>query len=129
MTTGLWVVTDELRIIGQAINWQLNGPYEHTSPPELSKEDRQILRILFNEVCCQLKVCQFGGKSILIEVEETYSCADGRMQLPLAYFRLVKDAVAFFLGELQHSPAELQIVTGLPVSSTSNLWARMQAIS
>ncbi len=128
MTSGLSVVADDLRIIGHAINWRLNGPYKHTSPPGLSEEDRQVLRILFNEVCCQQRVLQFGAKSILIEVREPYSCEDGRIQLPSAYFRLVKDAVASFLGELQHSPSELELVTSSPASNSSELLLRMQAI-
>ncbi len=128
MASALSVVADELRIIGHAINWRLNGSYEHTSPPELGEEDRQVLRILFNEVCCQQRACQFGAKPILIEVREPYSCVDGRVQLPLAYFRLVKDAVAAFLAELQHSPTELEVVAGSPASSASGLLSRMRAI-
>jgi hypothetical protein len=128
VTYNLSVIDEELRVIGHAINWRLNGPFEHTSPPELSEEDRQVLRIFFNEVCCQQRVCQFGAKSILIEVRDRYSCADGRMQLPSAYFRLMKDAVASFFGELQYSPTELEVVTGSPASGTSGLLSRMQVI-
>lgn len=121
-------MTDELRIIGHAINWRLNGTYELTSPPGVNEEDWQVLRILFNEVCSQQRACQFGAKPILMEVGEPYSCADGRMQLPSAYFCLMKDAVTFFVGEMQHSPTELEVITGSPASKTSTLLSRMQAI-
>lgn len=127
MTFGMLLVVDELRVIGHAINWRLNGPCEHIAPRELSEGDRQSLRILFNEVCSQQRFCQFGGKSVLIEVRESYSCSDGRMELPSASFSLIRDAVAAFLGELQHSPTELEVLTGLPASVSSGLLTRMQA--
>ena len=123
----LRLAADEIRIIGHSINWRLNGPYEHTSPSESSAEDMQTLRIMFNELCCQQRACQFGEPSIIIEVGLPYSCTDGRMQLPPTYFRLIMDALALFLGEFRHYPADLELLTALPLASTSELFSRMQA--
>lgn len=30
---------DELRILGHAINWQLNVPYHRSAPPQLKEEE------------------------------------------------------------------------------------------
>jgi hypothetical protein len=119
---------DDIRIVTAAISWQLNVPYEHTAPPNLSEADRQALRILFNELCFQQRVIQFGATSILVEVGEIYSCADGRMQLPPAYHRLMTRAVVSFVEELKNSTSELEIITGLPVSATFGLLARIDAV-
>ena len=128
VASSLSVGADELRVIGHAITWRLNGPYEHASPPGLSDEDRQILRILFNELCSQQRASQFSAKPVWIEVEKLYACKDGWMQLPPAYFRLMTDAVASFVGEFRHTPTELKVVTGLPASNALRLLSRMEAI-
>ncbi len=49
------------------------------------------------------------------------------MQLPVAYARLMIDAVASFAAELRSSPTELEVVTGLPGSTTAELLSRLQA--
>jgi hypothetical protein len=128
VVSSLSVGGDELRIIGHAINWRLNHAYEHTSPPELSEEDRQTLRILFNELCSQQRAFQFNGKPTLIEVRAPYACEDGAMRLSPAYFRLMTDAVGSVVQEYRQAPTEWQVVTGLPASDTSKLLSRMEAI-
>jgi len=124
----LELATDELRTIGHAVNWRLNGPYHQTSPPGLSEEEKQSLRILFNELCAQQRVCQFGAASISLQIGVPDGCADGQMQLPPAYYRLIRDAVASLVSELQHSPAELEIITGWPAAHTSELLSRIEAV-
>jgi hypothetical protein len=120
---------DEIRIITAAITWESNIAYERTPPPKLSEKDKQILRVLFHELCAQQQVCLFGANSVLMEIGESYSCEDGRMQLPPAYFRLMADAVASFFAELRSSPTEITIVTGLPWTKTSELLSRLQAVN
>jgi hypothetical protein len=127
VASSLSLVTDEIRIIGHSINWRLNVPCGHAF--EFSEVERQVLRLLFNELCCQQRACQFGAKSILIQIGQSYSCADGRMQLPLRYFRLMTAAVASFLEESRHSPSELEAITGSPVSKTIELLSRMQTMA
>ncbi|MEI7684782.1 MAG: hypothetical protein WCL32_07120 [Planctomycetota bacterium] len=127
MTT-ISLTSDDLRIIGHSINWELNVPYERTIRPDLSPEERQILRIISNELCCQQRACHFGRQTALIEVGESYFCEDGRMRLPLLYFRLMTEAVVSFLGELSQSPTEVEIVTGSPMASTVELLERMRSM-
>ena len=126
MTT-LSLGSDDLRIIGHAINWQLNGPYEHTPPPHLKEEDAEALQLLFNDVCKLNQKCLADSQSIGIEPGETYLCHGGRMTTSQRYFQLMTDAVASFFAELQSSPEELSIVTGLPSAKTSDVLARLQA--
>ena len=126
--TRLSISDNEHRVIAHAIGWRLHGPFGRTSPSVLSEEDRQALRILFNELCAQRTVCDFSEAPLLIEIGDRYRCENGRMQLSVTDFDLVKDAVASFLAELQHSPIELEVVAGAPASVTSDLLSRMQAM-
>ena len=129
MATTLALTADELRIIAHTINWELNVAYEHTPAPARTEEERQILRILFNELCTQQNASRFAAKPLLIRLGRTYSCEDGWMQLPRAYLRLMTDAMASFLAELGHSPTEIEVVTGLPASSLTALLSRMRIAS
>lgn len=116
--------TNELRIIGHAINWVLNGPYEHTAPPSLSEQERDILGLLLGDVCR----CLSDSGSANLAVAEPYSCTGGQMRLPPARLRLITDAVASFSNELRSSPVELEVVTGLPPSKTTELLSRLRGI-
>ncbi len=108
----LSLTSEHLRIIGYAIGWRLNGPYERTSPPALKEEDRQTLRILFNEIAVQQIACQFGISSVTARLGQSYCCADGLMQLPWSHLELMTDSLAWLLAELADSPTELRVVTG-----------------
>ena len=118
--------TDELRIIGHSINWQLNGPYEYTSPPHLSEQDADILRLLFNDFCSLNQLCFSGCESVQVAVGEPYSIASGRMQLPPTYLCLMTDAVASFFREVGPDMTEISVITGLPGFKTAELLSRLQ---
>ncbi|HYV39866.1 MAG TPA: hypothetical protein VE988_29530 [Gemmataceae bacterium] len=121
--------SDELRIIGHAINWQLNVPYEHTSPPQLCEEDAAFLSDLLTDLSRLNRMCLSNGVSVSVETGDPYSCKGGMVLLPSKKLRLMTDAVASFLGELQSTPAELEIVTGLPTSKTAELLSQLEAMS
>ena len=128
MAASLSLGSDEVRIIGHAINWRLNVPYEHSSPSPLSEQEAETLRSLFNDLCSLNRLCLSGLESVLVEIEESYACGEGRLQLPRRYYRLMTDAVASFFKELRASPTELEVVTGSPSIKTSELLSRLQAI-
>ena len=120
---------DDLRIIGHAINWRLNVPYEHTTPPPLTESEQTILSRTFTDVCALHRLCvgHSAANSVSVERGEPYSSADGRMLLPDLHLRLVTDALASFFEELHSSPTEIEVVTGLPPSKTSELLSRLRA--
>src|SRR5436190_893235 len=126
MAASVALSSEELRIIGHSINWQLNVPYEHTLPPQLSEPDAQVLRLLFNELVSQNRHSLFSDSPVLIEIKDPYLCTDGRMQLPPDYFRLMTDAVGSFVKEVGSSPVEMEVITGSTCSKTSELLARLQ---
>lgn len=117
---------EELRIIGHAINWQLNVPHERISPPQLSEQEKGNLTHMLADLCSTIRLRGSGLDSLSVEVGEFYGCVGFRMSLPHEYLRLMTEAVASFFEELRFSPTELEIVTGLPPSKTSELLSRLQ---
>lgn len=117
--------SDDIRIVSSIVNWRLNVDGELLSKYDMNDDDSQILRILLNELGCQQRACQFGLDSILIEIGDRYSCLDGRMQLTSGHLQLIKIAIHQFVGELQHSPVEIEVVTGFPAARTLELLSRI----
>jgi len=117
----------ETKIISSIVSWHLYIPDDLGIPSSLNEDESQILRIILNELNCQLCFCRHGADSISIEIGEKYLCSDGRMQLPLPYFHLIIKSAAHFLERLQHSPVEIEALTGVPASCTSSLVERMQS--
>jgi hypothetical protein len=118
---------EELRIIGHAINWQLNVPYEHSPPPDLSDEEVTALSRIFSDLTSLMARCRSGAESVAIEVGGFSRVEGNHLGLSPTELRLLTGAVASFLGELQGSPTEVEVVTGLPWARTAEVLARLQA--
>ena len=127
MRTNIALGSEELRIIGHAINWQLNVPFERSTPLRLSERETGILSKLFADLCDLNRLCLAGMESVSLEVGEPYLCAEGRMRMPPDDFRMMTEAIASFLSELESSPSEIEIVTGAPSSKTAELLSRLRA--
>ena len=127
MRTNIARGSEELRIIGHAINWQLNVPFERSAPPRFNERETEVLSRLFADVCELNRRCLSGMESVSLEVGEPYLCAGGRMRLPPDDFRMMTEAIASFLSELGSSPSEIEIVTGAPSSKTAELLSRLRA--
>ena len=65
---------------------------------------------------------------LFIDVDETASPEAGRLRMPCISFRRMTDAVATFFGDLQHSPVEIEVLTGATTSRVSELLSRLQQI-
>jgi hypothetical protein len=117
---------DDFRIIGHSINWRLNGPHERTTPPQLSDENRELLKLMFNELRGQMMACLSSGEATLVEIGSPYCYIDRVVRFPPDYFNLLIETVASFIEELKDSRSELEIVTGVPKSVSLDLLSRMK---
>ena len=119
--------SDDCRIIGHAINWLLNVPYEHSSPPHVSDGDISILLGLFHDVCELNRMCLLESKTVTIEVAEVYACEGERLKLPIATLHLAIQVLASFIDELRSSPYELKVITGVPIGKSVQCLSRLQS--
>ena len=126
MFAELSLSADDLKIIGHALTWVLNMPSERTPSPGLSTKQRQEIRILVNELLAQQRACEFGPSVISLKIGDSFFCEDWQMQVTLEYFSLIVASLAAFYLELQHSPTELEVVTGLPVAKITALSTELQ---
>lgn len=117
---------DDQRIAGHAINWQLNVPYEQTPPPRLSAAEADMLSALLTHLISLNRAFLSGTESVPLELGEPFGPINEHLRLPRRYFELLTDAVQSFHEELRSTPAELEIVTGLPLHRTSDLLHRLQ---
>jgi hypothetical protein len=123
----IYLDSDDLRIIGHSINWELNVPFEKTVAPHLSEKDTETLNSLMDELCeLNRQWCLPQGKAAQVEIGEEHQIGPGQIALPASCLRLVSQAVASFRDELSSSPTEVEIVTGLPMSSTQELLDRLR---
>lgn len=120
---------EELRIIGHAINWRLNLPYENTSPSRLSEEEANTLSRILADLSGLIAAYWSGARPVEIELGDSCVRAENRLLLSPSGFRLVIGAVASFIRELGSSPTEMEVVTGAPWSKTPEVLSRLQALS
>jgi hypothetical protein len=69
-----------------------------------------------------------GVQPITLEVGETFAALNERTTLPKDWVRLMTEAVQSFTEELGHSPVEVRVLTGAPLSRTLELLSRIQAM-
>lgn len=120
--------TDELRILGHAINWQLNGPFEHTHPPRLTEHEASRLLCIFNEICDLRRLFERQLGTVLVIIGEPCSFISGRLQLSPVDYQLMAKAVSYFFNEFRSSPEEITVVTGSHWLMTAELLSRLEAM-
>jgi hypothetical protein len=117
---------DDLQILTTAISWRLYTGDERVVQDNLGEENWQILRILLNELCCQLRACEFGLDSISVELAGQYSCSNGQMRITATHFQLMKNAIQFFVEDINNSSTEAEVLTGLPLEKTLEMLSRLK---
>ena len=128
MMTSVSVASDDLRILGHAISWELGGSYEHTPAPSRSEREVEILTRLHSSLCDLNRQSLAGVRPLFVEVGEPHALESGRLRISKEDFRLMIDALASFFGELSCSPWELEVLTGVPSTQTSELLSRLEEI-
>lgn len=88
-------------IIANAINWTLHVPFSRSPAPVLSRDDLKRLKTILDR-------------------------ASAMQDLSTNDVQLVVTCVQAFSNEIGHSPAEVEVVTGLPSAALASLLDRLK---
>jgi hypothetical protein len=112
-------------MIADAVNWLMNVPFDKSPKPDLHASEIDTLNSIFN-MCVEghrrENVLTLSTDGALGLVDSTFVCSPDD-------FRLIRMSVESFYREIGHSPNEVLIVTGLPLSSLETLVRRIELAS
>jgi hypothetical protein len=94
MPTTMAIDGDAIRILGHSIIFVLHLQQEYTGEYTINREQKQLLRILFNELCAQQRSFQFNESPTIVKIASSYYCEDGFMELPTDHLELMTNSVA-----------------------------------
>lgn len=114
----------DVRIIGHAINWLLNVPFDSTPQPSISPEEygmlSRIFEVLVEVISKELPFVKFT------RVSSGDVRLDGTiLHSPSGHLQLMHVALRLFAQELAHAPAEIAIITGRPAPQLFRLRRRL----
>lgn len=124
MKTSVNLTRNECKILAFALGWVVDGPYEQTPRPLLNNTDRQdalaVIDILLDA---------FNSKAESVVLTESRIEFGESRELPSNSLDLLFLGLASFLGELRSTPTEVEVVTGLPLLESEDLFVRLQSLS
>ncbi len=122
MNPPITLTRNECKVLAFALGWVVDGPYEQTLRPQLNGEDRQAALTVID-----ILLDAFNSKAESVVLTESRIEFGERRDLPPHTLNLVFLGLSSFLGELRSTPTEVEVVTGLPLSDSESLLARLQS--
>lgn len=115
----LQLSSDEIRVLADAINWTVNVEFHRSPRPYFRDSVIELLNLVFRQLCSALHhnhEVAFAESKLQIACESPHD---------REVVQNVIRCLHAFDAEVGHSPNEVQVVTGVPISVLKSVLARV----